>query len=125
LWNVAILFLPHQHFAHLRHDRQPQVYVQFRLGQLRHEMDEPLAAGPAKKLLGLCMAHRQVQPPLHLLHGPVVVVCDGPVVDPSVDHRRIQRPVPQELLDGGHAAASVQELGGCCVPQAVGVVNIT
>ena len=56
---------------------------------------------------------------LDAAHGGEVVILHGLVVGAGVDHGGVELLVPQELLDGGHRATGVEQLGGGGMPQAV------
>jgi len=60
------------------------------------------------------------QPPFDDGHSGIIVLGYGAVMDTGIDHGGIEPPVPQQRLDGGDATASVHQLGGTGVAQAMG-----
>ena len=52
--------------------------------------------------------------------GTIIIPLDNRIRDPSVEHRFVERAVPQGLLQGGDRHPCIEQAGGIRVPQAMG-----
>jgi hypothetical protein len=103
-----------QDLAHLLDEFHPLFGGQVGIGELVYQVQKLFALVIAQwfavlAIIRLCRWWSNLQPLLYPLHGSIVVLDYRLVVDPGIDHRRIQPFVAQELLDRGHPAAGATE----------------
>jgi hypothetical protein len=121
-----------QDFAYPFHELNPRLWSQVGIGELVRQFEEPPSFVIIQRfiivaLLSCCRRRSNLppggdkQPLLDTLHGRVVIVGDRLVMQPGVDHGRVEALVAQELLDRRHPAAGVQKLRRTRVTQPMGI----